>query len=82
MFGCKHKWERVSVNYSPSRTNKISCDRIEVTKELFEKYLDTIKKMTLGVTTITLRCQKCGDEKYNEVVGDATIPARTCENGG
>lgn len=57
---CKHQWKIVGTDYHPGmgRGGKIH----DATEEIFQQAM-------LGATTVSLRCEHCGDVKARLITG-------------
>ncbi len=61
---CSHKWEEVSRTYRPGVVQQIGMPKdYTIEARLGPKFI-------YGFTTIEMRCTKCGELQFNEVVGD------------
>jgi len=47
--------------------------RIVYSKASVEVPVDMFEKLTWGFTTIVLKCEVCGELKFKEIIGDASV---------
>lgn len=63
MFGCRHRWRESRRYFNPPLVRSIEADHMP--RDLFREVME-------GVTTVELRCEKCGDLASRRVPGNAT----------